>query len=120
MVLSNCLDASDGDNKEFGVAAISDVTVYVDSTNTSTNDTATAKYFDNNLSDSGAGQDEARAISIRSDQTIQIVSMNDTTFTDPITIIADKGHRETFDRHWLRKLVIRTTVANTNIRIRVK
>jgi len=120
MVLSNCLDASDGDNKEFAVAAISDVTVYIDHANTSANDTATEKYFDNALSDGGAGQDEARAIFIRNDNTIQIVGMNETTFTDPITITKDVGHRETFDKHWLRSLVIRTTVDDTNIRIRVK
>ncbi|KKK74469.1 hypothetical protein LCGC14_2883450, partial [marine sediment metagenome] len=37
------LDATIGENKEFGVATISDVTIYIDDgTNTSANDTATA------------------------------------------------------------------------------
>ncbi len=120
MVLSNALDSSDGLNKEFAVATISDVTVYIDSTNTSANDTATVKYFDNNLSDSGADSNDARAIFIRNDQTIQVISMNLTTFTDPLTVILAKGHKETWDKPHLYKLVLRTTVANTNIKIRVK
>lgn len=120
MVLSNYLDCSVGDNKEFAVATISDVTVYIDHANTSSDDTATAKYFDQDFSDLGAQEDAARALFIRADQTIQIVGMNGTTFTDPITIVADKGHRETFERPWIRYLVLRTTVVNTNIKIRVK
>ena len=120
MVLSNYLDSSDGLNKEFGVAVISDVTVYIDSVNTSTNDTATLKYFDNQLTDSRASENNARAIFIRNDQAIQIISVNNSTFTDPITIAKDVGHRETWDKPHLWKLVIRTTVVNTNIRIRVK
>ncbi len=120
MSLSNHLDSTDGLNKEFAVATISDVTIYIDSSNTSANDTAVLKYFDNQLTNSGAAENNARAIFIRNDQTIQIVSINNTTFTDPETVIADKGHRETWDKPHLWKLVIRTTVVNTNIKIRVK
>ena len=120
MSLSNALDSTDGLNKEFAVAAISDVTVYIDSTNTSANDTATEKYFDNDLTDGGGDSNDARAIFIRNDQTIQIVSMNLTTFTDPITIVLAKGHKETWDKPHLYRLVLRTTVVNTNIKIRVK
>lgn len=122
-MLSNSLDASDGDNKNFAVDGTKTVTIYIDHSNTSADDTDTEKYFDNTLSDSGAAQDEAKAISIRNDQTIQIISMNETTFTDPIDVILNKGHRETWDKAWLRKLVIKTTVAagtTTNLKIRVK
>ncbi len=122
-MLSNSLDASDGDNKNFAVDGIKTITIYTDHANTSANDTDTEKYFDNTLSDGGAAQDEAKAISIRNDKTIEILGMNDTTFTDPIEVILSKGHKETWDKAWLRKLTIRTTVATgttTNIKIRVK
>ena len=122
-MLSNQLDSSDGDNKNFAVDGIKTITVYIDHANTSTDDTDTEKYFDNTLSNGGANSDEAKAINIRNDRTIQILGMNDTTFTDPIEVILNKGHRETWDKAWLRKLVIKTTVAigtTTNIKLRVK
>ncbi len=124
MSLSNFLDSSDGLNKNFAVDGIKTVTIFIDSTNTSANDTDTNKYFDNNLSDNnGANANDARAISIRNDKTIEIISMNLTTFTDPIDITLSKGHKETWDKPHLYKLVIKTTVASgttTNIKIRVK
>ena len=122
-MLSNSLDSSDGDNKNFAVDGTKTITIYIDHENTSANDTDTEKYFNNTLSDGGAAQDEAKAIFIRNDQTIQILSINETTFTDPIDVIIAKGHRETWDKAWLQKLVIRTTVATgttTNIKLRVK
>ena len=122
-MLSNALDASDGDNINFAVDGTKTVTIYIDHANTSSSDTDTEKYFDNTLSDGGAAQDEARAIYLRNDQTIQILSMNDTTFTNPIDVILNKGHRETWDKPWLQKLVIKTSVApgtTTNIKLRVK
>jgi len=130
-MLSNSLDSSDGDNKNFAVDGVKTITIYIDHTNTSANDTDTEKYFDNTLTAGGAAQDEAKAIFIRSNQTFQILSMNDTTFTDPIDVVIGDGtavpasakHREVFDKAWLRKLVIKTTVATgttTNIKIRVK
>jgi len=108
-----------GDNKEFGVAAISDVTVYfhTNAGTTSASDTAIVKYFDNNA--------PRRQFAIRPDQAIQIVSINDVTFTDPITIYDNTTYSETEgnDDHnydYIMKMVIRTTVVNTNIKIRVR
>jgi len=102
-----------GDNKEFGVAAISDVTVHFnDSDNTSANDTATVKYFDTD--------GLVKVYQLRSDQTVQVVSINGVTMTDPITAVADKGIVEKYDTATVFKMVIRTTVVNTNIKLRVR
>ena len=102
-----------GDNKEFSVIAISDVTVYFgDNANTSANDTATNKYFDT--------WGTVKSYQIRSDQTVQIISINGVTMTDPITCVADKGIIEKYDVPTVFKMVIRTSVANTNIKIRVR
>lgn len=121
MSLSLIQDGSVGDNKEFAVAAISDVNIHIGvSGKTSADDTATDKYFDNLMSTDGAYCSTAKAFYIRSDQTVQIVGMNNTTFTNPITVVINKGHRELFDVRQVFKIVIRTTVVNTNLKIRVK
>ncbi len=115
--MSNTLIENEGENKEFYVADISDVTVYIGKSGyTSANDTATEKYFNNAMSPIPS----ASKISIRSDQTVQIVSMNAVIFTDPVTVIINKGHTELFDTPMIYKLVLRTTVANTLIRLRIK
>uniref|UniRef100_A0A6M3L5Z1 Uncharacterized protein n=1 Tax=viral metagenome TaxID=1070528 RepID=A0A6M3L5Z1_9ZZZZ len=105
-----------GENKEFTSTAVEDITIYFNGGDTgektSAQDTATEKYLDN--------YGTVKVLNIRSDQTIQIVSMNGTTFTDPITIIVNKGHTEKFDVPTLFKMVLRTTVAGTNIKIRVR
>lgn len=104
-----------GLNKEFAVAAISDITIWFNGglggTNTSANDTATNKYTDN--------YSAAEKYFLRNDQTVQIVSINGTVFTDPITVILNKGHVERYELPFLFKMVIRTTVENTNIKLRV-
>jgi len=115
--MSNTLIENEGDNKEFYVADISDVTVYIGkSGKTSADDTATERYFNNAMTPIAS----ASKLSIRNDQTIQIVSMNGVTFTDPITIIINKGHTEIFDSPIIYKIVLRTTVVNTLIRMRIK
>jgi len=101
-----------GDNKEFTSTAIEDITIYFVHTNTSADDTATEKYF--NISSA------TKYLNIRNDQTIQIVSMNDITFTDPITVVINKGHTEKLDVPNLWRMVIRTTTAGTNIKIRFR
>jgi hypothetical protein len=102
-----------GDNKEFAVASISDVTIYFGHpTNTSADDTATVKYIDS--------PHAVKSFCLRPDQTVQIVSMNGVTFTDPYTAVKDKGITEKLDAPILSYMVIRTTVANTNIKLRVK
>ncbi|KKN53830.1 hypothetical protein LCGC14_0598560 [marine sediment metagenome] len=120
--MSNLIDASEGENKEFAVASISDVTIYIDNTaNTSANDTATEKYFDTQLNSVTPGAfTRARAFFLWADQTIKIVSMNGKEFTDPITVTINKGISENFDYPLLRQMKIRTTVADTNVKLRVK
>ena len=120
--MSNLINASEGENKEFAIAALSDVTIYInDSSNTSANDTATAKYFDAQVdSITKSGFASARAFFLWADQTIKIVSMNGKTFTDPITVTINKGIGENFDYPIIWKMKIRTTVVNTNVKLRVK
>lgn len=105
-----------GDNKEFAVATISDVTIYFNGgsggTNTSANDTATEKYIDN--------PHAVKSFALRSDNTVQIVSINGITFTDPYTAVADKGITEKMDSPVIYTMVIRTTATNTNIKLRIK
>lgn len=108
---------NEGDNKEIGIADISDVTFYFGKSGvTSANDTATDKYFDNAPGDINS----VRGFFLRSNQTVQIVSMNDIVFTDPITVVINLGHKETFQVPLIFKMVIRTTVVNTNIKLRWK
>ena len=122
MSLGIIQDATEGENKEFGVATISDVTIHInDSSKTSADDTATDKYLDNQLTESSTAMcGSGTAFFLRADQTIQIVGINKITFTDPITVVIDKGHREEFNVRILEQIIIRTTVVNTNIKIRVK
>jgi len=100
-----------GDNKEFTVTAISDVTLYFNAT-TSASDTATARYFDHGAL--------VKAFAFRPNQTIQIVSINGLTMTDPITIVKDSVYAEKLDTPSVFKMVVRTTVANTHIRLRIR
>jgi len=101
-----------GDNKEFTITSISDVTLYFNSTQTSADDTETERYFDNGSC--------VKSFTIRPNQTIQIVSINGVTLTDPITIFINTVYTEKLDTPTIFKMVIRTTVANTHIRMRIR
>lgn len=101
-----------GDNKEFTVADISTVTIYFNDSNTSADDTATNRYFDNGSL--------AKAFTIRPNQTIQILSINGQTFTDPISVFINTVYTEKFDTPTIFKMEILTTVANTHIRLRFR
>jgi len=103
-----------GDNKEFTVTDISDVTIHFGTDNTSANDTATNKYFDNHP------YIGVKAFCLRPDQTVEIVSFNGVELTDPYTAVVDKGITEKLDAPFLFKMVIRTTVANTHIKLRIR
>lgn len=107
-----------GDNLEFGIASAgTTVTIYFNGgasgTNTSADDTVTEKY-----SDTATGG--IKQFHIRNDQAIEILGYNGLTFTDPISIAANKGHIERLDTPIVFKMVIRTTTANTNIKIRYR
>lgn len=101
-----------GDNKEFTVVDISTITVYFNNSNTSADDTATDKYFDHGSL--------AKSFTLRPNQTIQILSMNGQTFTDPDSVFINTVYTEKFDTPTVFKMEIRTTVANTHIRLRFR
>ena len=101
-----------GNNMEFTVADISDVTIYVAQIG---NDTDNAKYPSTSDTKQTAS---ARKFTLRANQTIQILGMNAITFKDPVTVIINTAWTERFNNTILSKMVIRTTVANTTIRIR--
>ena len=102
-----------GDNREVTIpTAGTTVVFYIQSDSTQADDTTTAKYFDE-LTTAG------HKIAIRVNQTVNILGMNGTTFTDPITIAKDSSYTETDSGIGYTQLTIRTTVANTLIRMRV-
>ena len=101
-----------GNNMEFTVASISDVTIYFAQTG---NDTDTAKYPHTSDSKQTAS---ARKFTLRPNQTIKIVGMNNITFKDPTTVIINTAWTERFNNTILSKMVIRTETADTTIRLR--
>lgn len=104
-----------GDNKEFALNAIEDVTIYFVpdvAGRTSSDDTATAKYFNT----SGI----VKQFALRTDQTLHIKSMSGVTLTDPITVVINKIHTEKFDVPVLNKIVIRPLTVGTNVKIRTR
>ena len=123
MSLGIAPDCTEGDNIEFGVDGTKTVNINIDG-NTSADDTDTEKYFDNSLSASqNTSFNAARAFFLRADQTIQILGINGITFTDPITVTDNKGHREEFNQPIITKITIKTgqtTGTTTNIYLRVK
>ena len=104
-----------GENKEFTLLAIEDVTIYfnggVAGTNTSVNDTATEKYFNT--------QGLVKVLVLRTNQTLHIKSMNGVTFTDPITVTVSTSYTEHFDTATLFKMVIRAGTVGTSVKLRV-
>jgi len=104
-----------GNNMEFSVANVSDVTVYFNQTGT---DTDTAKYPHSSDNSQTAS---CRKFSLRANKTIQIVGMNNITFKDPITVILNTTWTERFDPKFnapINKLVIRTTTTSTDVKLR--
>ena len=97
-----------GDNIEFTAVDIGDYTIYLNKTEI---DTATEKYAQNNPA-------TARRISIRGDQSMLQLGENGVTFTNPMTIIANKEATEKRDVPFLSQIKLRTTVANTAIKVR--
>ena len=124
MSLGLTLDVTEGDNRELGIDGTKTVNFNLESDKTSADDTDTEKYFDNPLSTSEVTPyNTAKAFFLRNDQTIHIVGLNNITFTDPIEVTINKGHREVFNQPWIFKITIRTSLASgstTNIKLRVK
>ncbi|MAF50791.1 MAG: hypothetical protein CMH64_01740 [Nanoarchaeota archaeon] len=100
-------EITEGDNIEFVGATITDYTIWLGMSGT---DTATTKYADNPRS--------AAKLAIRMNQNGSIVSENNTTFTNTVTIIANKTHTETRNTPAITKIVLRTGTVNTQIKIR--
>ena len=104
-----------GNNMEFSVDAISDVTIYF---NKIGNDSETEKYP--SISDLNQTA-SCRKFALRADQTIQIVSMDNVTFKNPITVVLNTAWVERFDTKYnapIAKMVIRTATAGTAVKIR--
>ena len=88
-----------------------DYTIYLQhNTKTSANDTEFAKYSDNSLT--------ARKFTIRTNQSVDLVQLNEIVFTNPTTIIINKAHREIRNSPIISKMILRIGVANTNIKVR--
>ena len=105
-----------GDNREFSVATGgTEVTIYFNGgdtgTKTSVDDTETEKY---------TKVVRTKRLSILPNKNIYIKSMNGLNFSDPITVIQNKGRIERFDTQLIVKMVIQTVDDDTNIKLRVK
>lgn len=98
-----------GDNIEFTAVALNDYTIYLGLTGT---DTDTIKY------PKSGNEQSAYKFIIRSDQNAFLVSIDDTTFTNPCKITKNEVHREIRDTKSVVRLKIRTTVINTKLKIR--
>ena len=116
MVIGGSIETT-GKNLEFGVGtAGTEVTIYFTGGSTgdktSSDDTETEKYTDS--------YGRVKYYQIRSDQAIQLLSINGNTFTDPISVTKNTGITEKLDTPLIIKMTLRTTTDNTNVKIRVR
>ncbi len=98
-----------GDNIEFSAVGIGDYEIFFNTTET---DTEFKKY------PKSENRFTARRISLRPNQTINVLGLNGRTFTNPATVTLNTEYRERRDTAMLNRIKIRTTVANTSIKIR--
>jgi len=111
--MSNPVAEGIGDNKECGLAVIGDYTFqFNDSDYTSADDTEYTRYIDYPMC--------LKDFCIRTNQTLQIISFNGVTLTNPITVIVNKSHTENLDTPTIFQMVIRTQTVNTDIKIRMR
>jgi len=106
--MSQWTDEDEGDNIEFTAVNIDDYEITFNKTGT---DTATSKFVENNPR-------TARKFTIRANETTLLVQLNKVIFTNPSTITIDQPHREIRNVPLINKMKLRTTVANTAIKIR--
>lgn len=99
----------EGDNIEFTAVDIDEYTIWFAM---SDDDTATTKYPDEDNAQS------AEKFIIRCDKSADLIQINNTTFTDPCQITADKAHIERRDTKSVAKIKIRTNSTNTLIKVR--
>lgn len=101
-----------GNNMEFTVDVISDVIIYFNKVG---NDSDTEKYPD---SSDTSKTSTAKRISIRPNQTIQLVEENGIAFKDSVTILINTEYTERRELAMLNSIKLRTTVSGTTIRVR--
>ncbi len=107
-----------GDNIEFTAVAIGDYEVFLQhNDNTSANDTEFNKYPNNQNGRDGSGK-TARKFVIRTDKNVDLVKLNGLEFTDPGQITGDKPWREERNVPRIFKMLLRTTIENTTIKVR--
>ena len=110
--------AGSGDNIEFTASAIGDYEIFLQhNENTSANDTEFKKYPDVQFGVDGFGA-TAKKFLIRTDKNTDLVEINGIAFTNPITIVTDKAHREERSNAFVFKLKIRTSATDTMIKVR--
>lgn len=97
----------EGDNIEFLATTVGDYIIWLGMSGT---DSATTKYADNPRS--------AEKLEIRMDKAGSLVSENNTTFTNPSTILANKSHIETRTSPVITKITLRTGSTNTQVKVR--
>ena len=105
--MSISADSAEGDNIEFTAVTIGDYTIWLIKTGT---DSEFIKYSTNPRA--------AGSLSIRVDKNSDLLTEDNVTFTNPITMVADKEHRETRSVPFLAKIIIRTNATNTKIKVR--
>lgn len=105
-----------GDNLEFNIATAGDITCYFNGgstgAKTSADDTATEKYTNTARS--------RNLFCLRPDQAVQIISINNTTFTNPMSCIKNSSITEKHGFPIITKMVIRILTDDTNIKLRVR
>jgi len=100
-----------GDNIEFTASAIGDYTIFLQNNDkTSADDSEFVKHPDNTTT--------ARKFAIRTNKNATLVSINGVSFTNPVTIIADKVHQELRNVPIVVKILLRTTATSTTVKVR--
>ena len=103
--------AIEGDNIEFTAVKIGDYEIFLQHNDkTSSDDTEFTKHSDNSTT--------AINISIRVDKNSDLIQMNKVIFTNPITMVADKEHKERRRVPIIGRMKIRTNSTNTKIKVR--
>ncbi len=110
--------ANEGDNIEFTAVNTGDYTIYLQhNTRTSANDEEFIKYPNNQDGLDGSGL-TAIKFTIRTNQSVDLISLNGIVFTNPTTIIINKAHTETRRVPIIGKMVIRVGVVKTTLKVR--
>lgn len=91
--------------------ALTNVTFNMNSSNTSSNDTETNKYFDN-------VSRNVTQFSLVADQDVQLTKVNSVTLTDAISVNGNAEYAEKEGNY--NSVTVKTTADNTQISLRVR